>query len=142
MWLHISDVFAVKDEADDDDKKKSNDDDKTKRKDLEERRKLRDQNQKVIDTLRKHFDDAGRPAVDGYRLGESAQAVIVLAHPAHVDTVLRAKTITVGARTHAISAVRQIEIECPFEIAVRGFAAFPESRPTSLRWLVRRLPPA
>ncbi|KAJ7816163.1 hypothetical protein B0H14DRAFT_3744213 [Mycena olivaceomarginata] len=107
---------------------KSDDDDKTKRKDPEERRKQRDQNQKVIDTLRKHFDDAGRPAVDGYRLGESAQAVIVLAHPAHVDAVLRAKTVTIGARTHAVSAVRQIEIERPFEIAVRGFSAFPESR--------------
>jgi hypothetical protein len=137
MWLHISDVFAVKDEAvDDDDKKKSNDDDKTKRKDLEERRKQRNQNQKVIDTLRKHCDDAGRPAVDSYRLGESAQAVIVLTHPVLVDAVLRAKTVTIGACTHAISAVRQIEIEHPFEIAIRGFSAFPESctRQVCDRW--------
>ncbi|KAJ7343260.1 hypothetical protein DFH08DRAFT_962384 [Mycena albidolilacea] len=128
MWLRISDVFAVKDEADDDDKKKSNDDNKTKRKDPEDRRKQRGQNQKVIDTLRKHFDNAGHPAIDGYRLGESAQAVIVLAHPAHVDAVLCATSVTVGARTHAVSAVRQIEIECPFEIVVCGFAAFSESR--------------
>ncbi|KAJ7834470.1 hypothetical protein B0H14DRAFT_3462061 [Mycena olivaceomarginata] len=41
MWLRISDVFA------------------------------RDENQKVIDALRKHFDDAGRPAVDGYNFPES-----------------------------------------------------------------------
>ncbi|KAJ7788248.1 hypothetical protein B0H14DRAFT_3577343 [Mycena olivaceomarginata] len=31
------------------------------------------------------------------------------------------------ASFHAVSAVHQIEIERPFEIAVRGFAAFPES---------------
>jgi hypothetical protein len=103
MWLHISDVFAVKDEIDDNDNK-------TKRKDLEERRKQCDQNQKVIDTLCKHFDDAGRPTVEGYRLGKSAQAIIILAHPAHVDTVLCAKTVTIGACTHAVLAVRQIKI--------------------------------
>ncbi|KAJ7368522.1 hypothetical protein DFH08DRAFT_947426 [Mycena albidolilacea] len=127
MWLCISDIFAVKDEADNDNKKKSNNNNKTKRRDPEERIKLHNQNQKVIDTLRKHFDDAGHPAVDGYRLGKSTQAVIVLAHPAHVDAVLRTKTITVGACTHAISAVRQIEIEHPFEIAVCSFTTFPES---------------
>jgi hypothetical protein len=121
MWLRISDIFAVKEETDDDDEK-------TKRRDLEDRRKQRDKNKKVIDTLRKHFDDAGRPVVNGYRLGESAQAVIVLAHPAHVDAILRTKTITIGARTHAVSAVRQIKVERPFEIAVRGFSAYPESR--------------
>jgi hypothetical protein len=110
MWLCISDVFAVKEETDDDEGK-------TKRRDLEERRKQRDENQKVIDALRKYFDDASRLAVDGYRLGESTQAVIVLAHPPHVDAVLRTKTITIGARTHAVLAICQIEVEHPFEIA-------------------------
>ncbi|KAJ7821195.1 hypothetical protein B0H14DRAFT_2599406 [Mycena olivaceomarginata] len=126
MWLHIADVFDIKGgEAKEGQEK---DADKPKRNDPDERKKKREGNQKVIDALRKVFDDAGRPTVDGYRLGESAQAVIVLAYPAHVDAVLRAKTVTIGARTHAVSAVRQIEVERPFEIAVRGFAAYPESR--------------
>ncbi|KAJ7775226.1 hypothetical protein B0H14DRAFT_2631883 [Mycena olivaceomarginata] len=111
MWLRIADVFDVKEGEVKEGQDK--DVDKQKRNDPDERKKKREGNQKVIDALRKVFDDAGHPTVDGYRLGESAQAVIVLAYPAHVDAVLRAKAI---------------EIERPFEIAVRGFAAYPESR--------------
>ncbi|KAJ7327543.1 hypothetical protein DFH08DRAFT_967969 [Mycena albidolilacea] len=123
MWLRIADVFDIKEgEA------QEKDADKLKKNDPDERKKKREGNQKVIDALRKVLDDAGRPTVDGYRLGDSAQAVIVLAYPAHVDAFLRSKTVTIGARTHTVSAVRQIEVERPFEIAVRGFASFPESR--------------
>ncbi|KAJ7853591.1 hypothetical protein B0H13DRAFT_1904012 [Mycena leptocephala] len=87
----------------------------------------REEDLKVIAILRKLFDDAGHTTVDGFRVSDGDAAIIIFAHPSYADVATNNRSIKFAGVSHTISPVHQIEIECPFEIAVGGFSKFAES---------------
>ncbi|KAJ6586555.1 hypothetical protein B0H10DRAFT_1961761 [Mycena sp. CBHHK59/15] len=78
----------------------------------------REEEEKVITTTRKVFDDAGYETVGGFKSGLAV--TVVLAFPNHVDAVLAQGSIKIGSTDHPLSRGRQIEIDYAFEIVVSG----------------------
>ncbi|KAJ7899508.1 hypothetical protein B0H14DRAFT_2673571 [Mycena olivaceomarginata] len=74
-----------------------------------------------MDTIRKAFDDAGRPTLQGFRVSLSGIAMVTLAVPAHVDAAVADRTLVVNGKTHYLSHLRQVEVENAFELVIKGF---------------------
>ncbi|KAJ7873305.1 hypothetical protein B0H14DRAFT_3438393 [Mycena olivaceomarginata] len=76
---------------------------------------------KVMKTICKAFDDAGRPTLQGFHVSLSGTAMVTLTVPTHVNAAVADRTLVVNGKTHNLSHVHQVEVKNTFELVIKGF---------------------